>query len=37
MSKESFTHIPVLLNESIDGLNINPAGTYLDCTFGRGG
>jgi len=37
MSKENFTHIPVLLNESIDGLNINPAGTYLDCTFGRGG
>tara|TARA_B110000259_G_scaffold56167_1_gene66278 strand:- start:6451 stop:6747 length:297 start_codon:yes stop_codon:yes gene_type:complete len=37
MSKENFTHTPVLLNESIDGLNINPAGTYLDCTFGRGG
>ncbi|MDR2127291.1 MAG: 16S rRNA (cytosine(1402)-N(4))-methyltransferase RsmH [Prevotellaceae bacterium] len=30
-------HIPVLLNESIDALNINPAGTYVDATFGGGG
>lgn len=30
-------HIPVMLNECIDGLNINPAGTYVDCTFGGGG
>ena len=30
-------HIPVLLNESIDGLNINPAGTYVDVTYGGGG
>ena len=37
MTQENFTHIPVLLKESIDGLNINPSGTYLDCTFGRGG
>ena len=35
--KEEFTHTPVLLKESIDGLNINPEGIYLDCTFGRGG
>jgi 16S rRNA (cytosine1402-N4)-methyltransferase len=34
---QEFNHIPVLLKESIDGLNINPAGIYLDCTFGRGG
>ena len=26
----SFEHIPVLLNECLDGLNIDPAGTYLD-------
>lgn len=30
-------HVPVLLTESIDGLNINPAGTYVDVTFGGGG
>lgn len=30
-------HIPVLLNEVIDGLNIKPNGTYVDLTVGRGG
>lgn len=30
-------HIPVLLNESIDGLNIRPDGIYVDVTFGGGG
>lgn len=30
-------HVPVLLSECIDGLNINPAGIYVDCTFGGGG
>ena len=30
-------HIPVLLNESVDGLNINPEGIYVDVTFGGGG
>ena len=30
-------HIPALLNESIDGLNIRPEGTYVDVTFGGGG
>jgi 16S rRNA (cytosine1402-N4)-methyltransferase len=30
-------HQPVLLQESIDGLNIQPNGTYVDCTFGGGG
>ncbi|OIQ23705.1 16S rRNA (cytosine(1402)-N(4))-methyltransferase RsmH [uncultured Vibrio sp.] len=34
---ESFQHISVLLNESIDGLAIKPDGTYIDGTFGRGG
>ena len=30
-------HISVLLNESIDGLNIKEDGIYVDCTLGRGG
>ncbi|PHX74965.1 MAG: 16S rRNA (cytosine(1402)-N(4))-methyltransferase [Chitinophagaceae bacterium] len=30
-------HIPVLLSESVDALNINPSGIYVDCTFGGGG
>ena len=30
-------HIPVLLNESIQGLNIHPEGIYVDVTFGGGG
>ena len=30
-------HVPVLLNESVDGLNINPDGIYVDATFGGGG
>ena len=30
-------HIPALLNESIEGLNIRPEGIYVDVTFGGGG
>ncbi len=30
-------HIPVLLEQSVSGLNIQPGGTYVDCTFGGGG
>lgn len=33
----TFQHISVLLNESIDGLAIKPDGIYIDGTFGRGG
>jgi 16S rRNA (cytosine1402-N4)-methyltransferase len=32
-----YGHIPVLLKETIDGLNIKPDGIYVDCTLGRGG
>jgi 16S rRNA (cytosine1402-N4)-methyltransferase len=30
-------HVPVLLEESITALNINPNGFYIDCTLGDGG
>ena len=30
-------HTPVLLRESIDGLDIKPDGVYVDVTFGGGG
>ncbi len=30
-------HIPVLLDESVNGLNIKPSGIYVDVTFGGGG
>ena len=30
-------HIPVLLTETVDGLDIQPDGTYVDVTFGGGG
>ena len=32
-----FKHIPVMLNECIDGLNIKSNGIYIDCTVGGGG
>ncbi|WP_455585931.1 16S rRNA (cytosine(1402)-N(4))-methyltransferase RsmH [Bacteroides sp.] len=30
-------HVPVLLKESVDGMDIHPGGTYVDVTFGGGG
>ena len=32
-----FKHIPVMLYECIDGLNIKPDGIYVDCTLGGAG
>lgn len=38
MSNDNSTyHIPVLLGESVDGLDIKPGGVYVDVTFGGGG
>lgn len=34
---ENVYHIPALLNECIEGLNITPDGIYVDATFGGGG
>lgn len=37
MSEAVFSHIPVMLGECIDGLNIKEDGIYVDCTTGGGG
>ena len=37
MSEMEFSHKPVLLQECIDGLNIDPTGTYVYATLGRAG
>ena len=34
---ESMYHIPVLLHECLDALQIKPDGVYVDATFGGGG
>ncbi len=35
--QETVYHVPVLLKESVDGLNIDAEGCYVDVTFGGGG
>lgn len=37
MENNQSYHIPVLLNECIEALDINPDGIYIDVTFGGGG
>ncbi|HSR01870.1 MAG TPA: 16S rRNA (cytosine(1402)-N(4))-methyltransferase RsmH [Methylophilaceae bacterium] len=36
-NSDQVVHTTVLLDEAVDALNIKPNGTYIDCTFGRGG
>jgi len=35
--EQTVYHIPALLGQSIDGLDIKPGGTYVDVTYGGGG
>ena len=37
MAEEKTYHVPVLLKESVDGLNIGGSGVFVDVTFGGGG
>lgn len=37
MAENEVYHIPVLLKESVDALNVKPDGVYVDLTFGGGG
>lgn len=37
VKKAETYHVPVLLKESVDGLNIQSGGVYVDITFGGGG
>jgi 16S rRNA (cytosine1402-N4)-methyltransferase len=36
-TKAEIYHVPVLLKDSVDGLNCQPDGVYVDVTFGGGG
>ena len=33
----SAAHVPVMVEETMEGLQVHPGGTYVDCTLGAGG
>ncbi len=35
MAISNFNHVPVLLEETLNGLNVNPDGIYVDGTIRR--
>jgi 16S rRNA (cytosine1402-N4)-methyltransferase len=35
--QEEWSHVPVLLQEAVQALQVRPSGLYVDGTFGRGG
>jgi 16S rRNA (cytosine1402-N4)-methyltransferase len=37
MAEQQLRHIPVMLDEAVEGLSVKSGGRYLDGTFGRGG
>lgn len=37
MATQQFMHVPVMLAQVLEALRVQPQGTYLDGTFGRGG
>ena len=37
LTVRKYHHIPVLLHECIDNLNVKPGKLYVDCTIGGGG